>query len=254
MANIAQFTDLSQLSVEELREELAQGLSLTAETLLRLSQVWAELERRGEDLSALRHGLARTLPLIASGQLAAEAVVAFAGRPSLLRALIGVDRAKQIALAQGDLVAVIDPADPQAIQEMRLDQLPPAALRLVFADGEIRTPQAQRLALRPQRRPKAPQRHWHPSYDALSGTIAIGNMRVRLSELLAAIAEKNGPDRPPAFDRPEDYLTVKTRLSREEHDQFQALCRRHELPDWEMIRKALRAFGLLGGNNEPHRG
>src|SRR2546427_518935 len=74
--------DLTILPTETLRAELARGLSLVAENLVRLGQVWAELERRGEDLSGLRHGLGRTLPLIASGRLAAEFVVEFAHRPA----------------------------------------------------------------------------------------------------------------------------------------------------------------------------
>ena len=238
--------DLTQIPTEELLAELARGLSLTADVLTRLSLVWAELERRGKDLSELRHGLARTLPLIASGRLAAEAVVAFAGRPSVLRAIEGLPLAEQIRLSKGHAIQVIDPADPKAIQEMPLDRLPSAALRLMFAEGEIRSPQAQRLALRPRQRTREePRRRWQPTYDAESGTVRIGRMSVQLADLLSAIASASGPDRPPAMDRPDDYLTVKTRLSREEHDRFQALCRRHELPDWEMIRKALRAFGLL---------
>lgn len=238
---------LQGMSTEQLRAELARGLTLTADTLARLGHVWAELERRGENLSDLRHGLARTLPLIASGRLAAEAVVAFAGRPSVLRSLEGLAVARQIELAKGCAVQVIDPADPKAIQEMTLDRMPSAALRLVFADGEIRSPEAQRLALRPRRRssPERAERHWRPIYDSDSGTITVGRMTVRLTDLLSVLAAAAGPDRPPAMDRPDDYLTVKTRLSREEHNRFQALCRRHELPDWEMMRKALRAFGLI---------
>lgn len=240
--------DLSGVSTTDLRTELARGLSLTAETLTRLGMVWAELERRGEDLSDLRRGLARTLPLIAAGRLAAEAVVAFAGRPSVLRAIEGVPLEEQRSLAQGRPVVVIDPAEPKAVQEIPLDRLPSAALRLVFADGEIRSPEAQRLALRPRRRSQdCNERNWQPIYDPASGTVRIGRMSVRLVDLLSALAAAGGPDRPPASDCPDDYLTVKTRLTREEHERFQALCRRFELPDWEMTRKALRAFGLIGG-------
>lgn len=240
--------DLAEVATADLRAELARGLSLTAQTLMRLGMIWAELERRGEDLSDLKYGLARTLPLIASGRLAAEAVLAFANRPALLRALEGVPLVEQRAFAAGKNVAVIDPADPQAIQEMPLERLPAAAVRLVFSEGEVRPPQAQRLALRPRRRASSAEatRRYQPRYDAATGQIQVGRMQIALADLLGELARAVGPDRPPAFDRPDDYLTVKTRLSHEEHERFQALCRRHELPDWEMIRKALRAFGLLG--------
>lgn len=244
--------DLAAASTEDLRAELARGLSLTAETLMRLGHVWAELERRGEDLSDLRHGLARTLPLIAAGRLAAESVVAFAGRPSILRGLEGVPLDAQRHFANGRPVQVIDPADPQAVQEMPLQQLPAAAIRLVFADGEVRSPQAQRLALRPRRRQQDSERsrRYQPRYDPETGIVTVGKMTIRLPDLLSALASAAGPDRPPASDRPDDYLTVKVRLTRAEHERFQELCRRHELPDWEMIRKALRAFGLIGNQGE----
>lgn len=235
--------DLSSLSAERLREELARGLTLT-----RLGLVWAELERRGEDLSDLRHGLARTLPLIASRRLAAAAVVAFAGRPSVLRAIEGLPLDEQIALANGRAIPVIDPADASAVQQMSLERLPSAALRLVFGEGEIRTPEAQRLALRPRHRPmrrEENERRWQPIYDPESGTVRIGRMCVRVPDIISALASAAGQDRPPASDRPDDYLTLKTRLTREEHDRFLALCKRYELPEWEMIRKALRAFGLI---------
>lgn len=239
---------LADVPTVELRRELARGLSLTAETLARLSLIWAELERRGEDLSDLRHGLARTLPLIAAGRLAAEAVVAFASRPSLLRALEGVPLGVQRDFAAGKTVQVIDPADPKAVQDIPLSTLPAAAIRLVFADGEVRSPQAQRLALRPRQRRQESgrQRRYTPRYDPESGTVSVGRMTLRMDDILTALASAAGPDRPPA-DIPDEYLTVKTRMTRAEHERFQALCRRHGLPDWEMIRKALRAFGLIGG-------
>src|SRR6185312_4651239 len=98
--------DLNRIPTPDLRAELARGLSLTADTLTRLGMVWQELERRGEDLADLRQGLAKTLPLIAAGRLAAEAVVAFAGRPSLLRALEGVPLERQRSLANGEPIQV----------------------------------------------------------------------------------------------------------------------------------------------------
>lgn len=240
---------LAAASTEELHAELARGLTLTAETLTRLGAVWAELERRGEDLSDLRSGLARTLPLIAAGRLSAEAVVAFAGRPLVLRALEGVPLGRQRELAAGGSVSVIDPSGtPEAIVEMPLARLPAAAVRLVFADGEVRTPAQQRLALRPRqrRREQADEDgfRYRPRYDRATGTIRIGRMTVRLDDLLAELTAAAGPELP-ALLHAEEYVTVRVRLSPEEHDRLQAAARKAELPDWELARKALRAFGLI---------
>src|SRR5882724_9369466 len=66
---------LRDMDNDTLRRELSRALTVSAEHLIYLAQVWRELERRGEDLSDLRSGLGAYLPLIASGRLAAEAVV-----------------------------------------------------------------------------------------------------------------------------------------------------------------------------------
>lgn len=83
-ANEAHVKMLAKASTEELRAELAAALKLTADHLVRLALVWAELERRGEDLSALKNGIGKYLPMIASGAVLAETVVAFAGEPLML--------------------------------------------------------------------------------------------------------------------------------------------------------------------------
>lgn len=239
---------LTDWDTADLRTELARGLTMTAEGLARMGLIWQELERRGEDLSDLKRGIATYLPSIASGQLAAEAVVAFASRRSLLRALEGVPLGEQRRLAAGGTVPVIDPTDPDTVTEVAPASVPPAALRLVFADGEVRTPALQRIALR-SRQPKRgigdTERRFRPRFDADAGTITIGRMTVRLSDLLAELAANSGPDRPPVVEATDEYLHVKVRLTRPEYERYAALCRSVGLPDWEMGRKALRAFGLI---------
>ncbi len=234
---------LAQWSDEELRAELTRGLTLTAQHLTRLGLVWVELERRGRDLSDLREGLAEWLPRIATGRLAAEAVVAFATRRLLLRALDGVPLERQRALAAGELVAVIDPTNPDAVISAPLARLPALGVRLVFHDGEVRTPQAQRLALRPRPRKKV-ERHYRPVYDRDQGTVRIGRMTLRMADLLAEVVADAGPDLPVIL-KPDEYVTVRLRLTPEEQRRLQEAAKRAELPDWELTRKALRAFGLI---------
>jgi hypothetical protein len=76
--------DLSVYTTEELRAELANALKLSAPYLLRLAAIWLELERRGEDMSALRVGLGAYLPLIGSGRMLPELVVKYAGESAVL--------------------------------------------------------------------------------------------------------------------------------------------------------------------------
>jgi len=231
-----------------LRAELVRGLTMTAEGLARMGVIWQELERRGEDLSDLRKGIATYLPLIAAGQLAAEAVVTFASKRSILRALEGVPLDEQRRLAAGGTLAVIDPTNTERVEEVSLANLPSRRLKIVFDDGEVRTPALQRLATRsrmPRRAHAGADRVFYPRVDAAAGTLTIGRMTVRISDVMSALAASASPDRTPALDIPEEYLTVKVRLTKEEHARYLALCRRVELPEWEMARKALRAFGLI---------
>lgn len=240
--------ELSAATTAELRAELARGLVLTAEHLLRLGMIWGELERRGEDLSDLREGLAEWLPKIATGRLAAEAVVAFATKRMILRALEGVPLDRQRALAAGEPVEVIDPNTTDGTLSAPLARLPAAAIRLVFADGEIRSAKSQRLALRPRQRraaePEEADRHYQPRYDRAAGVLRIGRMTVRLSDLLAELNAAAGPDLP-AIIHKEEYVVVKIRLTPEENNHLQESARQAGLPDWEMARKAMRALGLI---------
>jgi hypothetical protein len=238
-------SDLAAATTEALRAELARGLTLTADHLARLGSIWAELERRGEDLSDLREGLAEWLPRIAAGRLAAEAVVAFATRRGLLRALDGVPLDRQRRLAAGEPVSVIDVSTDDGVLELPATRLPPAAVRLVFADGEVRSPQAQRLALRPRRprREDDQDRRYRPRYDHATGTVRVGRMTVQLADLLKELAAAAGPELP-ALIHQEEYQVVRVKLSRAENDRLQEAARRSGLPDWELVRKALRACGL----------
>lgn len=239
--------DLAGVSDDDLLAELARGLAHTADTLYRLGCIWAELERRGRDLSTLRHGLNKTLPLIAAGRLAAEAVVSFAGRPALLRALEGVPLDRQRSLAAGEPVAVLDWTDKTSVQQIPLASLPSAAIRLVFGDGEVRSPDQQRMAMRPRKRKNRDdsERHYTPHYDRKAGTITIGRMIVTLDSLLRELSAAAGPDNSLIDAKAHEYVTTKVRLTDAESKRLVAAATRSGLPDWELIRKAMRAFGLI---------
>lgn len=239
---------LAEMTTAELRERLARGIAGTAHHLADVAATWAELERRGEDLSDLRRGLGEWVPLIAAGRLAAEAVVALAGRSMHLRALDGVPLETQRRLAAGEAVEVAVPGEPRRVERVPVARIPAARLRTVFVDGEILPPAEQRLRLA-VRRPKAggaeaPERRYRPRYDPEAGTVTVGKMTVRLADLLAELSAAAGPDHPPP-DVPEEYDAVRTRLSKEESKRLLAASRKAGLPEWEMIRKALRAFGLI---------
>lgn len=134
----------SAMSVEELRDELARALTITADALMYLAGVWRELESRGEDLSDLATGIGAYLPLIASGKLAAQAVVAFIGRKTVLRMIATLPTEKQLALASGEHVAVVTEKNGLlTTKEMPVLAMPVSLALRVFEDGRIRSPEDQ---------------------------------------------------------------------------------------------------------------
>ena len=238
--------DMDAMTTKEVIAMMPRMLTVSADGLFWVARAWVRVEREGYDMTSLRRIMPRSLPMIATGRLAAEAVVAFAERPSVLRSLEGLPLPKQRELAAGALLEVIDPTDPKTVQSLPLVSLPHEMLRLVFFAGEVRPPAAQRLALRQSRqaKPAPPVRRYRPHhYDAAAGTITVGTMTVRLADLLTEIAASASPDG--ALDVAADYVTVKVRLTKAEAARLVETCQRVELPEWELVRKAMRAFGLI---------
>lgn len=79
--------ELQTLPTPELKKMLAESLLLTAERLLRVAEIVAELDRRGEDFGKLRTAMIRYLRAIAAKTLLPEIVVEYAGRPAILNRL-----------------------------------------------------------------------------------------------------------------------------------------------------------------------
>lgn len=137
--------DLSSLSPADLRAELAHALTATARGLGRAAAIWGELERRGESLPDLRSGLATWLPRIARDELAAEAVIAFAGQRMLLNRMIGMPLDQQRNLAAGNAVsiAVINERGEVVGEDIPLSRLSSRQVVLAVDDGRIRPLAAQ---------------------------------------------------------------------------------------------------------------
>lgn len=117
----------------------------------------------------------------------------------------------------------------------------------MFGDGEVRTPQAQRLALRPRAKRQAEARDdriYRPRHNPEDGTVTVGRMTVRVADLLAELAASAGPELPMLVHK-EEYVTLRVRLAPEEQKKLAEAARQADLPDWELVRKALRAFGLI---------
>lgn len=245
MSNIVIADDIRQMDTARLRAELAKGLTATADVLTRLGSIWQELERRGEDLSDLRTGFARTISLIASGRLSAEAAVAFSGRPLILRKIEGMPLDKQRQLAAGEPVQIYLPGKTSPAT-LPLIQVPAAALGRVISDGTIRTPDEQKMAIRIKRKPASEvPRNYAITVDRESRTIKIGKMVVPIATIIAAMAEASG-DRGLVIDSVErPARTVAGKVTDNEKERLKAAAKAHNMDESEMVRQAVVSMWML---------
>ena len=187
--------ELNNLSTQMLREELARSVELTARHLMRLATIWAELERRGENLSDLRIGLAAFLPQIAAGQLSADAVIRFAGQKLLLNAVATLPLPEQERLARGGAVQLLsyDGHGEAVAIDVAAHTLSGQQIRQVFDFGKIRTIDEQRPRLLRPAPPKnkAKSDATEVRYDRQTGLVQIGRRRVPIAEILAAVSREH---------------------------------------------------------------
>lgn len=238
---------LANLSTQLLREELARALTLSAQTLQRLAIIWQELERRGEDLSDLRTGLASYLPLIAAGQLDAEVVVRFAGNKTLLGSISRLPVSEQHRLATGGNVEILTFAEDgsEIVTPVPAHALSATQARQIFADGWIRKPDEQRaVVVQRKTRNSSPRLAGKPtkiSVDRKSGSLKIGRMRINPGELFEALAEFY----PEPDNNAEREKAMPVRLSEIEHRRLKTAAAESGQSAERLMRLALRHAGLI---------
>lgn len=134
--------DLGTLSTDVLKRRLAEQMELSARHLVEMAAIWTELERRGEDLSALRGSLTDYLPMIAAGDLDAEAVVRYAGSRQLLRylATLSLDQQRNL-LDAGEVDLVL--SESGETTRRKLSHLSGREVTRVFGHGLVRSPREQ---------------------------------------------------------------------------------------------------------------
>lgn len=247
--------ELGAMSTQQLRAALAQSLTMSAQHLAYLAAVWGELEKRGEDLSDLRTGLAAYLPQIAAGRLDAEAVIRFAGQPTVLRSIAGLPLERQQALAKGEPVQVLTANATGEYEAMGLPayQLTAAQARMVFDGDKIRTPQEQRATLESARvtraarvRPGAMNR---VRYDARADVVRIGRSAATVGEVTTALSEaarQREPERVAAIVGAEEELApVIVQLTRAERAQIKIRAAEANMSQQDYLRAMLVWTALL---------
>lgn len=238
--------DLEAMTTEELRRELAQSLQLNARQLLHLAAVWRVLESRGEDLNDLRSGMGAYLPMIASGRLAANAVVKFAGQPTLLRAMLDLplDQQQEIVNDKPLPVLGLDTAGDTRVTHLPAYSLTAAQVRQVFGPARIRDEREQEAVLvqtvtRKKAAPSAAPRS-RMRYDAQSDQLVVGRTRIAVASLFEALA--TGVDEDVAGD---DDKTLLLKLTEEQHRRLRVRAAESGASMTALSKLALRRAGLI---------
>lgn len=247
--NFLPAADLSNLSNQRLREELAKSLTFSAQHLAYLATIWAELERRGEDLSDLRTGLAVYLPQIAAGRLDAEAVIRFAGQPTVLRSIAGLPLERQQALAHGEPIKVLTVDEHGRFEpsEVPAYALTASQARMVFDGDKIRSSDEQRAILESRRVSKAARVRPGPQnrvrYDAKADVLRIGRTSATVGEVTAALAS-SAQAAGDVVDTPAD-TPVAVRLTDSEHRMLKVRAAEAGMTIMEYTRAILKKACLL---------
>ncbi len=247
--------ELAGYTTEQLRAELARGLQVTAECLLRLALVVKLLEERGEDLSGLRLPLLHHLRRIACGQVLPEVVVRFAAAPGLIAKIGSLPLPEQKRLAEGGKVTVVVRTAAGETTHKQVDplHLAPGQVSLVFARDHLRGIAEQGVLLdqRPERGEKQPPRGRVRS-DSARGGLRVGRVFVPQSEVIEALGHLRDEISQDG-DGGEDGTTrnLPIPLTTQEHRRLKiasANATAHEGKDVsmaELIRRAMRMAGLI---------
>lgn len=132
---------LDNHTIPQLHKELKRCLDLSHESLIEAAKIWVVLRERKADLSSYPSGLHKILPLIASGKLAPETVLAFAGEQAKVQILASLPIVDQKTFAAGASVQVVR---GETIESRPVSALSSVETARVFKDGKINSVDAQR--------------------------------------------------------------------------------------------------------------
>lgn len=238
--------DLAKIPTEQLQEELRRTLEVTVESLVRTAAIVRELEHRGIDLSELRIGLAGYLRQIAHGRLSAKAVVRFAERPLLLRAVSDLPLEEQERLADGEPVKLAVFGDHGQVDHRMVDPLDLSAdqIRLIFGGPVIRSV-SQQVPLLEDRRVRATRRASSPASGRITADRERGGLIVRktffpIAEVIQAMA---GLSSTGGGEAEQTSLVVK--IGVDEHRRLKIRAAEAGTSVAELVRTALRAYGMI---------
>jgi hypothetical protein len=234
---------LESRPTDDLLKELREIIELTQKNLIRMAALVVELESRGEDLSHLRMTIIPHLRRIAANTLLPDAAMRFIGRPLLLTQIAQLPLTEQKRLLDKPEVDVWLP-ESKTTKKIDLDNLHAHQSYVVFGPAGIRTPAEQRDYLRGAKRPhQMSKRTYRVRPDRERGGVLIGQGFGSAAEVVTALAELTDPLTVLNLDKETETATV--RLTEAEKKKLKALEKRRGLPEWHLIREALKALGLI---------
>tara|TARA_R110000824_G_scaffold95990_12_gene230374 strand:- start:1920 stop:2534 length:615 start_codon:yes stop_codon:yes gene_type:complete len=137
--------DLAYVTIDELIDQLDGAWGLTPYTVASSARVYAELERRGYDLSKYARGIGKFLPQVARGEVAPELVVALMADPTRILIAAALPWDQQIALAADGRIDIAD-IGGEGATSVPLDACSASQLGQAIDEttGTIRSPDEQR--------------------------------------------------------------------------------------------------------------
>lgn len=202
---------LQELSTKELKLLLGQAVSVTARLIEVLANVWRILEDRGEDLSDMRTGIMRYLPLISSGKTDSSVVLKFAGQQVLMREIALLPNQEQKRLANGEKIPLVSMLQDGTYKTDFVDvaSIHIRHYRQIFKMGEIRSEQEQKRWLDENSNRKKPRhqkvRKKMVHIDTKKNTLRCGTVSILLADVIASLAATGGK----STEQLADFLNLK---------------------------------------------
>ncbi len=133
--------DLSQVPTHDLKRELAAAIGITAKGIARVAVIWAELTRRGEDLSGIQFALRDYMGAVARGELLPEVVATLAGRVRVLSAVAAMPTSEQRRLLiDGEAIEIVTPG---GVARKRVADMTFAEVSRAIRNGKVVAPDGQ---------------------------------------------------------------------------------------------------------------
>lgn len=180
--------ELRNTSTADLRSQLSEAIGMTEAAIVHVATIWAELTRRGEDLSNVRFSLARFMLPVARGELLPGLVVAMSGQTRALERVAELSITDQQHLVDGGALSIYRGAD--RIEHAALADLTYGQIALAIRDGHIRSTAEQKLAYdRSQKQRRKSSARGRPVKITVTefGIIRVGKNEIAADRMIAEL-------------------------------------------------------------------